>query len=86
MTGRYWNVERQPNRVGLPWFEREHTDWEVRGAAGERIRVNTDRWCPLDELDAIAQALNALPEYRTGWWWRGSGWMMETFKWTTKTL
>ena len=54
----YWTVQRQPN---VDWGE--HVDWEVRGAAGEQVQLNTTRCCPFDEYEAIARALNALPEY-----------------------
>lgn len=58
----YWNVERQmvKTRLGVgPMVD----SILVCGSAGETVELTTTRWQPLDELEAIAKALNAMPEY-----------------------
>lgn len=54
----YWTVRQ--NRVGHDWR------WEVWGAGGERVTLDTTRWYPDQELHTIAAALNALAPYRHG--------------------
>lgn len=62
MTVAYWEVVR--SEIEMPCFGRGAA-FEVKGTANELIVLDTRRPCPLDELEAIAAALNALPQYRT---------------------
>ena len=67
----YWTVERQTDDERYDWIDDEEIDddykpeplYRVQGAAGERVLLYTDRWLPLEELNVVAQALNAMPEY-----------------------
>ena len=59
----YWNVERTRQSFDVFSGDPRPTTFEVRGLAGERVTLDTMRWYPHDEYEAIAQALNALPEY-----------------------
>ena len=56
----YWNVTKfELNHI----YNGKPNEYFVRGAAGEEVRLNTRRVGAFAELEAIAAALNALPEY-----------------------
>jgi len=60
----YWMVRKRESKTGEKYDDTG--SYHVRGAAGEEVRFNVTgvHSVPFAELDAIAVALNALPQYR----------------------